>query len=405
VADRIAFDSLLSHGSAGLWSQLPAELGPMLRPGVVRLADDIMRELPRCDPALHHHAPKACATRIVAAVQRAVVRFIDRLEDPTVVPEDQADLLYELGLHETTDDAVLETLQLAYRTGARVAWRHMARIGEEAGVPTPTLCLLAEAIFAYIDELAARSIEGLAAAQARAAGALERRRRTLLWAILSGTEDPLEPLAESVGWPLPERVVAIALRVRDDPLDAPVPDRRILADLERDEPCLLIAESDRDLLDELPLRLPVRRAAAGPGVPLRHAGDSLCWAQRMMRFVEHGILPDEPITRFDEHMSALWLLHDPFLVKELSDQALAPLAELTGRQQRKLSETLRIWLQSRRGAPEIAGILGVHPQTVRYRLRRLEQLFGERLADPQARFDIEVALRARGLSEYSGPPC
>jgi hypothetical protein len=305
---------------------------------------------------------------------------------------------------------VLETLQLAYRTGARVAWRHMARIGGEAGVPTPTLCLLAEAIFAYIDVLAARSIEGLVAAQARAAGALERRRRALLETILSGPSafdaaDRLGPLAESAGWPLPDRVVAVALRVRHDPLDAPLPDPRVLADLERDEPCLLLAESDLVLLDELPLRLPVLRATAGPGVPLWHAADSLRWADRMMRFVEHGILPDAPLTRFDEHMSALWLLHDPFLVKELSDRALAPLANLTGQQQRKLSETLLTWLQSRRGAPEIAQILGVHPQTVRYRLRRLEQLFGERLADPQARFDIEVALRARGLSAYSGPPC
>ncbi|HET9140002.1 helix-turn-helix domain-containing protein [Actinophytocola sp.] len=402
MADRIAFDSLLSRDSTGLWSELPPELGALLRPGAVRLADEIMRELPHCVPALDH---RASATRIVAAIQRAVLRFIDRLEDPTAAVEDQADLLGSLGLPEPPDDAVLETLRLAYRTGARVAWRHMARIGEDAGVPTPTLCLLAEAIFAYIDELAARSIEGLAAAQVRAAGARERRRRALLETILSGVAERPDPLAEAAGWPLPERVVAVAVRVSDYPLEARVPDQRILADLDRDPPCLLLDPSEAHLLDELALRLPVARAAAGPAVPLRHARDSLRWAAEMLRLVEAGVLPDAPLTRFDEHLSALWLLHDPFLVGELSDRALAPLAGLTGRARRKLSETLLIWLQSRRGVPEIAEVLGVHPQTVRYRLRRLEQLFGERLGDPQARFDIEVALRARGLNGYSGPPC
>jgi DNA-binding PucR family transcriptional regulator len=39
----------------------------------------------------------------------------------------------------------------------------------------------------------------------------------------------------------------------------------------------------------------------------------------------------------------------------------------------------------------------VHPQTVRYRLRQIQELFGAALADPAARFDLEVALRARQL--------
>ena len=42
----------------------------------------------------------------------------------------------------------------------------------------------------------------------------------------------------------------------------------------------------------------------------------------------------------------------------------------------------------------VAAALDVHPQTVRYRVRQLRDLFGERLEDPEARFELALALRA-----------
>ena len=39
--------------------------------------------------------------------------------------------------------------------------------------------------------------------------------------------------------------------------------------------------------------------------------------------------------------------------------------------------------------------LHVHPQTVRYRLAQLRELFGDELEDPHARFELSLALRAR----------
>ena len=38
--------------------------------------------------------------------------------------------------------------------------------------------------------------------------------------------------------------------------------------------------------------------------------------------------------------------------------------------------------------------LHVHPQTARYRIARLRELLGEQLEDPDARFELELALRA-----------
>ena len=75
-----------------------------------------------------------------------------------------------LGRGEMRAGRSLDALLAAYRLGARVAWRRLAAAGEAAGLEPRTLYLLAESIFAYIDELSGESIEGYAMEQAAAAG-------------------------------------------------------------------------------------------------------------------------------------------------------------------------------------------------------------------------------------------
>jgi DNA-binding PucR family transcriptional regulator len=50
----------------------------------------------------------------------------------------------------------------------------------------------------------------------------------------------------------------------------------------------------------------------------------------------------------------------------------------------------------------VAQHVHVHPQTVRYRLRQVEDLFGDQLRDPDRRFELEVALRARHMLRRPG---
>lgn len=66
---------------------------------------------------------------------------------------------------------------------------------------------------------------------------------------------------------------------------------------------------------------------------------------------------------------------------------------------RRLVETLLAWLETRGGAPEVAERLGVHPQTVRYRLRQIRALLGDEVDDPDRRFKLELVLRARRLRD------
>jgi DNA-binding PucR family transcriptional regulator len=65
--------------------------------------------------------------------------------------------------------------------------------------------------------------------------------------------------------------------------------------------------------------------------------------------------------------------------------------------QRRLGETLLAWLEQGSSAPAAARVLHTHPQTVRYRLGQLRDLLGDALDDPDARFEIQLALRGERL--------
>jgi len=58
----------------------------------------------------------------------------------------------------------------------------------------------------------------------------------------------------------------------------------------------------------------------------------------------------------------------------------------------KLTETLRAWLLHHGRRDEIAEELFVHPQTVRYRMGQLRELYGDRLTDARTVLELTVAL-------------
>ena len=68
--------------------------------------------------------------------------------------------------------------------------------------------------------------------------------------------------------------------------------------------------------------------------------------------------------------------------------------ELTERAAERMRETALAYLDHRGNAVAMARALHLHPQTVRYRVNRLRELLGEQLDDPDARFELEVALRS-----------
>ena len=58
----------------------------------------------------------------------------------------------------------------------------------------------------------------------------------------------------------------------------------------------------------------------------------------------------------------------------------------------KLTETLRSWLLHHGRREAVAAELFVHPQTVRYRMGQLREVFGDRLEDPDTILELTIAL-------------
>jgi hypothetical protein len=133
----------------------------------------------------------------------------------------------------------------------------------------------------------------------------------------------------------------------------------------------------------------------GPTVPLPRAGESVRRAIAAHTLLVAGTLvPSGQLLVAEEHLGALLLHADPVLAADLAASRLAPLEALPDGQRAKLTETLRAWLDRPGQVQAMAAALDVHPQTVRYRMARLRELFGARLEDPDARFELALALRA-----------
>ncbi|GAC1637321.1 MAG: hypothetical protein NVS4B6_06620 [Mycobacterium sp.] len=73
-------------------------------------------------------------------------------------------------------------------------------------------------------------------------------------------------------------------------------------------------------------------------------------------------------------------------------RVLAPLERLRPSAAERLAETLRAWVLHLGRRDAVAESLFVHPQTVRYRMTQLRELYGGRLDDPNTILELTVAL-------------
>lgn len=385
--------------TARLLASLPRTHVDRFRPTVAKLTGDMLREIRQAVPEYAQPLEGRFGAIMVAGVEQAVSRILDSIGVDVRPDREWADLFRKIGREEFRAGRGPDPLQTAYRVGGRVAWRHVAEWGMRENVPMATMTVLAEAIFTYIDDISKLSIEGYTRAQSESARVTERRQRKLIELMVGDPPAPAEvlhKLAAQAGWPLPDRVAAVALEPMDDgdaALPAGLPEQ-VLMNLEGDTPCLLTA-SPSEHLEHLGENLRGRRACVGPTVRLRDATMSLRLARRGLDLMLRDVIPDQPIARCDDHLAVLCVLGDEFLIARLLHEALAPLTSLTIKQRERTAQTMLAWLETRGSVSDIARKLDIHPQTVRYRMRQVDELFGEQLDDPDRRLDLEIALRTR----------
>ena len=400
------------------WPPVPPEAVSWMLPELEPLARDMAAAILSEVPEYARPDDDSYARVVHQAARDAVHQFAARIADPAAPTEPITRMFHDIGRVEAAAGRSLDALHTALRVGARVTWQRLREKARQGGGDADVFARLGESIFRYLDELAAACSAGYAEARAEFAGEAERLRHRLLDLLVADPPTPPETiasLAATIGWRLPRRVVAVALQAPASACSgslAPLPPD-VLVDLAGREPCLLMPDPDgpgrrRQLEDGLRKwrvtaqpddGAPGCLGAVGPAVPLARASASLRWARRALSLAQRNPAGKsaDGIVRCDEQLAPLVLLADVELARLLSGQALAPLRGLRPEQADRLAETLLAWLESADNAGVAASRLHVHPQTVRYRLRQLTELFGDALSDPDSRFALQVALRVRRL--------
>ncbi len=380
------------------WRDLEPGVADVIEPELPAIIEEILATIALQVPEYARPLEGDFGRNLSTGVGEALRQFVAVIRDPEAGRGPGREVYVELGRGEQRQGRTLDSLLAAYRVGARVAWRRIAAAGRRAGLGSEPLTLLAEAIFAYIDELSADSVDGYAEAQAEVED--ERRRRRGELARLLVAEPAAEPAevtaaARAARWPLPATAAAAACAERDLAALARRLPPETLAVALGGQGCLIVPDPGGPGRADALARAAARsRVALGPAGEPGALAESWTLARALLRAADTGALAGDGLLRAEDHLADLLLAEGAALTSRIAALRLAPLAELTPKARERMRETALAHVRHAGNAVAMAAELQIHPQTARYRIARLRELFGEALEDPDTRFELEIALRA-----------
>jgi len=374
---------------------LEGALVDLLRATLPEVAEHTVTAVREEVPAYNTGLGEQMAATIEQAVQMALAGFLrvaGRTGDPGKPLSPTVEGAYALGRGEARSGRSADALLAAYRVGARVAWRELSATAVEAGVPAVTVASFAELVFAYIDELSAASVAGHTDELETSGRLRERYLDRLAVGLLRGEPaDDVTEAAERADWTAPKTLTAVLLpeaQVRPM-LGLVAPGALTPSDhgLPEGLAVVLVPDMGGRSRNRLLRILADRHAVVGPARPWREARTSYARAVRGLD-LQHSAAPLDT----EQHLASLVVTADPEALADLRARALAPLADLRPATAEKLEATLRSWLLHQGRREDIAADLFVHPQTVRYRMNQLRELYGDTLEDPETVLALTLAL-------------
>ncbi|MFA1547706.1 PucR family transcriptional regulator [Actinomadura chokoriensis] len=381
------------------WRDVPSHEAQWIRPHLPALVDSMVGGVLRHVPEYARPDDPVYIEVMRVAVTRGMGHFVQMIADPDASWRDVHQVFFEIGYGEAVEGRSLEHLQNALRVASRTAWRYLSEEAERLKKPRELAISLTEVNFAYLDLLASAAAQGYARAREKAAGEREQRRSRLLGLLLSDPAAPKDVVVEQAnlaGWALPERVAVIVLSPRpgsggEGPAGLPP---SLLGGLDRGRPCLLVPDPDRPGgIDRLTASLGGWTGAVGPSVPVDQAAVSLHWAHRTLELMAGWLAPSGTgLVHADRHMPALLLQEGWTLAEAAARRRLAPLTELGAHRGSRLAMTMLECLKHGFNATDAAEALCVHPQTVRYRLAQLHEIFDYDIEDPAIRLELMLLL-------------
>ncbi len=299
--------------------------------------------------------------------------------------------------------SVTELLAL-YRISGLAMWEYIEQLPRSEELTGQQALALGAQLLRLVDRLSASAVDGFLEAGADVRRRDRARRDRLRTLLLSDPPEPLaaiEAAAAPAGWAVPARV---RVGVVGLPLEADVSDQerapaRVLVGPHMRGRIVLITGDTEGAADLLRRAARAHGApgaiAVGPAVAVAEAARSAQRAGDLLDQIEAGIVKaTAEVVLSDDHELPLLLAAAPELARSLVERRLAPLCDLPEAKREQTLETLAAWLANPHRPQAIADDLGMHVQSVRYRLGKLRELFGDDLDDPEARFELQLALRA-----------
>jgi DNA-binding PucR family transcriptional regulator len=360
----------------------------------------------------------ARAPELGQALADRLFRDIDAYHDGTVVTKDEVRASCEANLtfvfhslsgHANIDVSPAEAagtaralvglplpaLMTAYRIGFRFMWEETLAVARAAGIPTESILDATGRVFiaqdtftqamasAYRQQLTAQILEQ------------EEERSALVEALLSRRITDTQSLweaADLLRLPTTGPYVVVAAELPAiGKLGLPAIENklaardirsawRLLPDLHVGIVHVLIHDTVGTLISVLSQAATARVGISPPFDDLAETSDALRFARLA---VTGKASADSLITVFDDTPLAVAAVSAPEVMAKIRSSILRRLHELPSTERTILLDTFRAWLQAGGSANDTATKIFCHPNTVRHRLRRIEELTGRSLSRPK----------------------
>ncbi|MFS3129366.1 helix-turn-helix domain-containing protein [Nocardioides sp. Bht2] len=366
-----------------------------------RFATATMREVAREVSAYADEGGQATTTSSLSSTLLEIAE--DIAESPTPLDERTATTigqrLHDLGFAETHRAISLDDLSRVATVALRQLWREFHRLAITRGWDSDLLGEVGETLL-----LVRQHVDRLITEGQQSAGKPPRdphvvQDRLILALVREGNDNPeqwldLAARCDAAHWELPDQLVVIRLHHDAATVRPLVPDTVLVDQISAPTRLIVPAPLSEATTDRLTAGLTKPRLAISTPVAPSDCASGDRWARRALELIDAGVLNPAPATWCDDHTALLWLHAEPEIRRRLVQEFLGPLLNEGPTTRISLAETMLAWLTTRDSAPVIAERLDVHAQTVRYRWRRLTELFGDQLRDPEFIGMVTLLLRA-----------
>lgn len=327
--------------------------------------------------------------RLRALVGCTVSVFADAVSGAPTCGTELMDRYRALGRAHARASLSLDSMRAAHHIASQETWDALRDAGRK--LSSDALLDLTSGLSEFHTLLLEETIAGyreMNTPQAQARLARAELTRSL---ISGGPERLVHRCAERCGWTLPPRVVVIIATHQSENVQL---DATVIVGTFGQQIVAVAPEEIADGVAQSLLGATDGFLATSWAVKISDTHRAVRWARQTLQLIDDGVI-DRPTTRTvrcEDHCTVLSLHADPALRRATDEALLEPLADLSPKQRLALGETLCVWLQLRTSARCLADYLHVHPRTVRLRLQRIREIFGERLDDPEHISSLLIAL-------------